>query len=79
MNLRLADFAIILNQSNRIVTAFLFCFGNNQVSVKVQKMQEKPPFSSYFDFFSNVWEGISPSHAHPLRTFNLPSDTPPEL
>ena len=20
-------------------------------------MQEKPPFSSYFDFFPNVWEG----------------------
>ena len=35
-------------------------------------MQEKPPFSSYLDFFSNVWEG----ETHPLRTFNLPSGTP---
>ena len=22
-------------------------------------MQEKPPFSSYFDFFPNVWEGAT--------------------
>ena len=39
-------------------------------------MQEKPPFSLYLDFFSNVWKGVSPSHALPLRTFNLPSGTP---
>ena len=39
-------------------------------------MQEKPPFSSYLDFFSNVREGDTPSHTHPLRTFNLPSGTP---
>ena len=36
-------------------------------------MQEKPPFSSYFDFFPNVWEGNTPSHTHPLRTLVLPS------
>ena len=39
-------------------------------------MQEKPPFSSYFDFFPYVWEGDTPSHTHPLRTFILPSGTP---
>ena len=39
-------------------------------------MQEKPPFSSYFDFFPNVWEGNTPSHTHPLRTLILPSGTP---
>ena len=39
-------------------------------------MQEKPPFSSYFDFFPNVWEGDTHSHTHPLRTFILPSGTP---
>ena len=39
-------------------------------------MQEKPPFSSYLDFFSNVCEGDTPSHAHPLRTLNLSSGTP---
>ena len=40
-------------------------------------MQEKPPFSSYFDFFFyNVWEGDAPSHTHPLRTLILPSGTP---
>ena len=39
-------------------------------------MQEKLPFSSYFDFFSNVWEGDTPSHSHPLRTLILTSGTP---
>ena len=39
-------------------------------------MQEKPPFSSYIDFFSNVREGDTPSHTHPLRTLNLSSGTP---
>ena len=39
-------------------------------------MQEKPPFSSYPDFLSNVREGDTPSHTHPLRTFHLPSGTP---
>ena len=39
-------------------------------------MQEKPPFSSYLDFFPNVWEGGTPSHTHPLRTLILPSGTP---
>ena len=39
-------------------------------------MQEKPPFSSYLDFFSNVCEGPTPSHTHPLRTFILSSGTP---
>ena len=42
-------------------------------------MQEKPPFSSYFDFFPNVWEGDTPSHTHPLRTLILPSGTPLEI
>ena len=39
-------------------------------------MQEKPPFYSYLDFFSNVWKRDTPSHAHPLRTLNLSSGTP---
>ena len=39
-------------------------------------MQEMPPFSSHLDFFPNVWEGGTPSHTYPLRTFNLPSGTP---
>ena len=39
-------------------------------------MRDRPPFSSYLDFFSNVREGDTPSHTHPLRTFNLPSGTP---
>ena len=43
-------------------------------------MQEKPPFSSDLDFFfSNVCEGVSPSHTHPLRTFNKSSGTPLHL
>ena len=52
LHYKYTDFVIILNQSNRILTVFHFCFGNNLVGVLVQKMQEKPPFSSYFDFFS---------------------------
>ena len=39
-------------------------------------MQEKPPFSSYLDFFSNVCEGDTPSHTHPMRIFILSSGTP---
>ena len=40
-------------------------------------MQEKPAFSSYFNFFfPNVWEGDTNSHTHPLRTLILPSGTP---
>ena len=40
-------------------------------------MQEKPPFSSYLDFFSNVWEGDT--HTHPLRTLVLYSGTPLDI
>ena len=32
-------------------------------------MQEKPPFSSSLDFFSNVYKGDTPSHTHPLRSW----------
>ena len=40
-------------------------------------MQEKPPFSSYFDFsFLTYGKGTPPSHTHPLRTLILPSATP---
>ena len=39
-------------------------------------MQEKLSFSSYFDFFSNIGEGETPSHTLPLRTFNSSSGTP---
>ena len=39
-------------------------------------MQEKPPFSSYLDFFSNVWDPLPYPH---LRTLNLSSSTQLEL
>ena len=38
-------------------------------------MQEKPPFSSSLDFFSNVYKGDTPSHTHPC-VVGLLSGTP---
>ena len=34
-------------------------------------MQEKPPFSSYFDFFPNVWEGDTPLPYPPPAYFDF--------
>ena len=44
------DFAIILNQSNRIFTVFTFVLETIKLVLRFRRCMRKPPFSSYLDF-----------------------------